>query len=275
MKIKQNLHTHTTFCDGKNTVEEMAKAAVNAGLLSLGFSGHAYTPNDESYCMMPDDYEAYRNEILRVKKLYLGKLDVLVGLEQDYFSTEPSIETDYLIGSVHYVEKDGEYIPVDETKEHIESAVNRLYGGDIYAFLEDYFRLVSDVHNKTHCDIVGHIDLCEKFNEDGKLFDRTAARYVKAYTKAVEKLVSEGCIFEINTGAMSRGYTTFPYPHENILRLIAEKGGSIIFSSDSHSTDSVDFKLDEVSELAAKCGFTEYAVFDGKNFFKEVLSCTA
>ena len=28
----QNLHTHTTFCDGKNTPEEMVQAAISLGM---------------------------------------------------------------------------------------------------------------------------------------------------------------------------------------------------------------------------------------------------
>ena len=255
--VTQNLHTHSTFCDGKNTIGEMARAAYDAGFKSLGFSSHAFTPHDTSYCMKLSDYESYRSEILRLREQYKGRMDIFVGLEQDYFAVKPTIKTDYLIGSVHYVEKNGEYIPVDETREDIERAVSRLYGGDIYAFLEDYFALVSDVKNRTYCDIAGHIDLCEKFNGDGTLFDRTHPRYTAAYRAAVKKLCAEGCTFEINTGAMSRGYTDFPYPNESVLRFIRECGGRIILSSDSHSADTVGYKLAEMCSCAAQCGFTE------------------
>ena len=40
MKIRSNVHTHTTFCDGKNSVEEMARAAIDLGFVSLGYSIH-------------------------------------------------------------------------------------------------------------------------------------------------------------------------------------------------------------------------------------------
>ena len=49
--IKANLHTHTTWCDGKNTAEEMVRSAIESGFDVLGFSGHSYTSFDESYCM--------------------------------------------------------------------------------------------------------------------------------------------------------------------------------------------------------------------------------
>lgn len=266
-RVTQNLHTHSTFCDGKNTIAQMAESALSHGLTSIGFSGHAFTPHDTSYCMKLSDYESYREEILRQRQLYSGKMSVFVGLEQDYFSAVPAIPTDYIIGSVHYVEKSGVFIPVDETRADIENAAVKLYGGDIYAFLEDYYALVSDVYDKTRCDIVGHIDLCEKFNSDFSLFDREHPRYTAAYKNAVDKLVSQGRIFEINTGAMSRGYTDQPYPHRGVLEYIAKRGGKITLSSDSHSADTVNYKLDEMLGYAVSCGFTDrYELCDGGSF---------
>lgn len=266
----QNLHTHTTFCDGNNSVLQMAAAAEKAGLTSLGFSSHAYTPHDESYCMKYFSYGRYLDEVMKARVRYKGTLDIYIGLEQDFYSAAPNIDVDYIIGSVHYVEKDGVFTPVDETRGDIERALTELYGGDIYAFLERYFSIVENVHDKTRCDIVGHIDLCEKFNNDGTLFDRAHPRYIAAYKKAVDKLAAQGCIFEINTGAMSRGYTDFPYPHENILNYIAAVGGKITVSSDSHSVDTVDYKLDKMCELARKCGFDGLYTLTESGFVKEL-----
>ena len=44
MLIRSNAHCHTTFCDGKNTVEEMAQEAIRLGFISLGYSMHGWTP---------------------------------------------------------------------------------------------------------------------------------------------------------------------------------------------------------------------------------------
>ena len=38
--MKQNLHTHSIFCDGKDTIEEMTLEAISKGFDILGFSGH-------------------------------------------------------------------------------------------------------------------------------------------------------------------------------------------------------------------------------------------
>ena len=38
--IKTNYHTHSTFCDGKNTPEEMVLKAIEDNFDILGFSSH-------------------------------------------------------------------------------------------------------------------------------------------------------------------------------------------------------------------------------------------
>ena len=43
-----NYHTHTTFCDGQNTAEEVVLSAIDKGFSSIGFSGHGTTPFDLS-----------------------------------------------------------------------------------------------------------------------------------------------------------------------------------------------------------------------------------
>ena len=41
-------HTHTTFCDGKDSPEELVLEAIRLGCPEIGFSGHAHTAFDES-----------------------------------------------------------------------------------------------------------------------------------------------------------------------------------------------------------------------------------
>ena len=64
--MKINLHSHTTFCDGKNSAEEMVVSAIDHGFDVFGFSGHSYTPFDESYCMSLSGTVEYRKEIERL-----------------------------------------------------------------------------------------------------------------------------------------------------------------------------------------------------------------
>ena len=243
--ILTDLHVHTTYCDGKNTPEEMVIAAIEKGMECIGFSVHSYTEFDASFCIKAEKVDDYKAEINGLKEKYKDKIRILCGTEMDYFSEMSTDGFDYIIGSVHYVMADGEYIPVDESEQTFVDSVNRYFDGDFYAFAEAYYKNVAQVLGRTKADIIGHFDLVTKFNEGEKLFDESNPRYVAAFKAAVDSLLPYGKPFEINTGAISRGYRTQPYPSPQIVEYIRSKGGKTILTSDSHSKDTLCYEFEK------------------------------
>ncbi len=256
--ITTNFHTHTHFCDGKNSPEEMVKAAIDKGFTSLGFSGHSVLEIENDFSMTRESEKEYIKEINRLKEKYKDEIKIFCGVELEYFSSFPEYKYDYIIGSVHYVLKNGQYIPVDSSAEEVVKAVNELYDGNFNAYAEDFFRLECDVVNKTKPDIIGHIDLVSKYSEMVNF--KITNRYLNAAQDCIKTLAPYGIPFEINTGAISRGYRTTPYPAPEILKLIKLYGGKIVISSDCHNKDYLDCKFDKAAELATRCGFNEYGI---------------
>ena len=158
--IKKELHSHTTFCDGNNTPEEMVKAAIEKGFLTLGFSGHSYTFFDERYCMSKAGTRQYKEEIARLKEKYKSDIEILCGTEQDYYSDMPTEGYDYVIGSVHYMKAGDRYIPVDETPDILISAAKKHFGGDMIELCRCYYGTVADVVAKTGADIIDLYKIC-------------------------------------------------------------------------------------------------------------------
>ena len=243
--ISRDLHVHTTFSDGKNTPEEVVLEAIKKGVKTLGFSDHTYTPFDTSYCMKKEKVDKYIKQVNALKEKYHEKIEILCDIEQDYFAGKPTHNFDYVIGSVHYIKLGDEYIDVDDTAEKLQNAAKKYFGGDIYSLIEEYYRLVGEVVNTTNADIIGHFDLITKFCEKENIFDQNNLRYVAAWQKAADKLLKANKPFEINTGAISRGYRTTPYPAPQIIDYIKQNGGRFILSSDSHSADTVMFGFSE------------------------------
>lgn len=272
---KVNLHTHTNFCDGKNTPEEMVISAINKNFDVLGFSSHSFTYFDGAGCIKDLDIPAYKAEIARLKEKYRGQIQILCGLEQDYYSTQPALGFDYHIGSIHACHVGGpmdckeSYALIDYSPAHLKAAADTFFEGDAMAVAECYFERIGEIVSKTQCDIIGHFDIISKFSEQAPLFDTKHPRYVAACDKALEKLLATDAIFEINTGAMSRGYRTSPYPAADILCKIKDGGGRIILSSDSHSIDTLDYGFDMALKLARECGFKSIMTVDRSGRFIE------
>ncbi len=256
--IKENFHTHTYFCDGKNSPKEMVEKAIKLNFNILGFSGHGHTDRDGSYCMNIENTKKYVKEITALKEEYKDKILILLGIEQDIISTDDISSFDYVIGSTHYIEKDGKLYNVDGSIEEFNHLVNNVYKGRFIDFAKDYFENVKTVVEKTNCQIIGHFDLISKN------FERCNVEETKEYLllakEAVEALIPYNVPFEINTGAMSRGYRTSPYPSKEILKYIFEKGGKIIFTSDCHNKDYLDYGFSLAEQIAKEVGFTKRCI---------------
>lgn len=249
-----NFHTHSTYCDGASTLRETVDAALQAGCPSLGFSGHSYTFFDESYAMSRQSTDRYREEVQALKREYADRIRILCGVEQDYFSRMPTDGYDFVIGSVHYVLHEGVYVPVDNSKEDFVRDVQWYFGGDYLAFCEEYYAQVAQVLQVTGADVVGHFDLVTKFNEGNALFDENDPRYVAASQAALDALIAQGALFEINTGAVVKGYRSEPYPSVSLLKRIADAGGKVILSSDCHRADKLLAGIPEADTLARSLG---------------------
>lgn len=266
--IKQNLHTHTLYCDGKDTCEDLIKAAITGGFSSIGFSGHGYTPTDTSYCMSPENTKKYLEEINALKEKYDGKINVYKGIEADLQSEINKADFDYIIGSVHYIPYQDEYLPVDLSAEETKKIINRCFGGKAMAYARAYYDEVKKLPSVTDCDILGHFDLVTKFSRYIPELDTSSKEYITYALDAVQAVSKKIRVFEVNTGAMSRGYTTAPYPALNILKEMRFCGMKPIISSDCHSCEHLDYGFDTAKELLKEAGYKEMLYFVD-NEFKE------
>ena len=86
-----------------------------------------------------------------------------------------------------------------------------------------------------------------------RIFDDCTERYRKGYRNRLEKLgileAGDKPVFEINTGAISKGYRTLPYPAADQIAYIKSKGGVLILSSDSHAAGTVCYGFEEFGNL--------------------------
>ena len=239
-----DLHMHTVFSDGIHTPEEMIEEALRKGLTRVGISDHSHADWDE--CAMPTErIDAYRQEMARLRDLYAGKIEVLCGLERDYYSDDFRTY-DYVIGSVHAVRmEDGYHFCVDWAPERMEADVRKYFGGDWYALTERFFQAEADTVRQTKCDIIGHFDLVSKYNEQRNWFDPAHPRYRAAWQHAADLLIAEGKPFEVNTGAISRGYRTDAYPSREIREYLRNRGAKLILSSDAHRKEDIAFLFDK------------------------------
>ena len=257
-----NLHNHTVYSDGINTMEENVLTALEKGMYALGFSDHSYTPCDESYCMMPKDYGSYLQELTLLKEKYKDKLCIYAGIELDYDSDPDTAAFDYAIASVHYIVRDGKTHAIDHSLAQQKVCCEEVFGGDKLALAKCYYdQLVTHV-KRCKPTLVGHFDVITKFS----YMPEEDPRYQEIAGAALEEIVKTCPYIEVNTGAIARKCRTTPYPARFLLERMLSLGAKPVLGSDSHQKENLTFWFDEAVALLKEVGFTHIACFEGNGF---------
>ncbi len=258
-----NLHTHTVYSDGKQTVEQNILKAIEKGFVSIGISDHSYTEFDHSYCMKKDKISDYKSEISKLREKYRGRIEVYSGIEFDGYSPVALKDgLDYVIGSCHYVKAGGEFRSVDHCLEVHEETVREYFSNDALAYARAYYDTVAELIPRMKPDIVGHFDLVSKFN----LMDEENPQYQKYAFDALISCLEVTPVIEMNTGAIFRGYRKSPYPAPFLIKEIRAHGGKIILSSDSHDADTLDYYFDECRTLLKSLGVNSTVILKNGKF---------
>ena len=289
---KCNFHTHSQFCDGKNTAEEMVLAAIEKGFDVLGFSSHCmhplnpefYKPFDSIWHLPAADINAYTAEIRRLKEKYADKIKIYLGFEADYFvsadigSAIPAkaeysdFSPDYLIGAVHFIITDKGFFTVDHKPEVVKENLIRFFSrpdGEIdgRAAVCNYFAAEREMLRKGDFGIIAHCDLIKLRNGHLNFFSPEESWYKEEIKATAKEIARAGVIAEINTGAIGRGIMDDTYPSQYFLELLYELGVPVCINSDAHTTAMLDGAFDRAIAQAKKTGYTEL-VYPGNNIVK-------
>ena len=229
----------------------MIDQALACGFTALGFSDHSYTPAQEE-CAVPPGTEISRAAELReLKREYSDRIAIYDGIELDWHSERPTLDFDYVIGSVHEMTVGETIVQIDDGAESQRRMIDEHFEGDPVKMAIEYFGNVTDHIRVNRPDFVGHFDLATKYS----FVDEEDPRYVAAAIESAREIVKICPTFEANTGAIARKLRTVPYPARFIVEEIKKCGGRFIITSDCHYKERLTIGFDIAEELLASCGF--------------------
>ena len=262
---KTNYHTHTTFCDGKVSAEQMVLAAIDKHFEIIGLSGHSMFPFAGPCHIAPREHELYCAEVRRLAKQYKDKIEVLCGFEADFVEglCAPSeknydvLKPDYLIGSTHYVFGDKGFFEADGSPTEVLAGIRNYFNGDEKKGVQAYFATQREMLSNSTFTFWGHPDLIRKQNGKRTLFDEKESWYIRELKETAKVAAKAGVCAEINTGGMARGYLDTPYPSPAFLEILHENNVPITINSDAHAPENLDFWFEEAVQYAKKAGYTE------------------
>jgi len=243
---------HTPLCKhATGHPDEYADAAAKLGLAGITITCHCPLPDGNSPWARMDisQLSDYLSLIEGTRKKYLGKVDVLLGLESDYY---PGIESwlkdlharapfNYILGSVH---------------PHIDEYKKNFYRGDAREFQITYFKHLADAAESALFDSISHPDLVKncyptEWNPN-KIIDEIRA--------SLDRIAKSGVAMELNTSGLNKEIKEMN-PGPVILREMCIRNIPVVIGSDSHVPTRVGADFGRAIKILTEAGYTETNYF--------------
>ncbi len=249
-----NWHTHTYRCQhAEGDVDDYCRAALEAGLTTLGFSDHTPLPGGRwpGVRMTPEQLPGYRRAIEEARGRFPG-LRLHAGLECEYLSELGGYYREellgaqgmeYLVGAVHWFPYRGGW----------PSAHARDTANDPRALAAYTSHMVALIASGLFA-FIAHPDGFAMFYD---CWDAETAAAARAIAQAAR---DAGVPLEINAYGLRKPRMATPqgtrpvYPWEPFWEVVAECGATAIVNSDAHRPQDIVGKVGEALALAARTG---------------------
>jgi len=245
-------HSHTPLCKhALGDPEEYALAAQRRGLAGLTVTCHNPMPDGFSsrVRMGVDEFEIYLELVDRARRAMAGEIDVLLGIEADYFpGYESWLERQIHSADFHYV--------IGSVHPQIPEFRERFHHGDDFRFQQTYFRMLADAAETGLFDCISHPDLVK--NHTLPNWDR--GRIMPDVQRALDRIQAAGVAMEINTSGANK---TIPEmnPFPAMLREMCLREIPIVIGADAHEPERVGDRFLQALHLARQAGYESIQYF--------------
>lgn len=236
-------------------MQDYIDAALREGIDIFGFSCHAPMDFDYKYRMKISDLNPYLKSIKDLKNSN-SQIEILLALEVDYILNREDLierevleaQTDYLIGSVHFLGDWGFDNP---------EFVGQWQERGVLETWSEYLDSIEAMAKSRLFQICGHIDLPKLFGA------RMPSSLMPKMRHTLEVLRDNDMVIEVNAAGLRKDIKEH-YPSFDLLKLAREIGLDITLSSDAHSPSQVGFGYEVCKKAALDAGFRKVAIFRNK-----------
>jgi histidinol-phosphatase (PHP family) len=263
--MKFDLHTHHDRCGhASGTIKDYIESAIAAGITAIGISDHSpyfaheHDQPQPGIAMARSDFPNYIAEVLRLKEEYKDRIEVLLGVESDFYpdqielyrsSYEP-YPFDYIIGSVH------------QTRGVSIFNRNRWKNKDAAQQVDEkqhYYELVRQSANSGLFQVLGHIDAMKGYYPAFADIGGAEAEI----DEALKAVAANDISLEINTSGSTKDCGGW-YPSDSLLERAHHFGADVTFGSDAHVPGRVGDEWELVQKRLREIGFRHWVFYRQK-----------
>lgn len=264
--ILYDMHLHSDFSSDSTTpVGKQIESARQTGLHGICLTDHMdydFPEEEIDFTLSPDEIPFEFNlpdYFSQLKKIRQENPDftVLTGVECGLQTTTSVLkkntvlsqmeEFDFIIGSLHLVNKKDPYYPSFWNNRDPKEAIRQ--------YLDQLYENITAFH---HFDSLGHLDYIVRYAPVS--FSYEPSVFQEQIDAILAFLIRHDIALEFNTSGYKK--TAHGNPHEDILRRYKDLGGTAItIGSDAHSPEYVAYHFHQAESLLTACGFKEYYTF--------------
>ncbi len=256
-------HMHTPLCKhASGEPEDYAAVAEKRNLRGIVITCHSPHPGDNydfRWRMSETQFDDYLALVDRASRAWAGRVDVLLGLECDYFpGHEPWLTRLLARGDFHYVL--GSVHP--DTEEYRAAYGDGRAKGTPYdregalQLQRAYFGHLADAAESGLFDCLTHPDLVK--NETAAEWQ--VERILDDIRAALDRIARTGIAMELNTSGLHKRIPEM-LPGPAILAEIAARGIPMVLGSDSHDPGRVGADFERALDLLEAAGHRTVSVF--------------
>lgn len=259
-KIIKDGHIHSPYCPHgtKDSFKQYIEKAIEEGLEEISFTEHLPLPNvimeNELYvdCSpTEEEFEKYICDLKKIREEYMDKIKINIGAEVDYIEgledeitkmlNKYGIHFEDSILSVHLINVEGMYYPVDYGSKEFQDLIDLLGGIDkVYdKYFETLLMSIESDLGKYKPKRIGHPTLVRKLN---LLFPYEYNNDV-LLEKIVKKIKDKNYEIDHNTAGLRKEHCKEEYPSGKFKELVDKYNIKEVYGSDSHESKDVAFNF--------------------------------
>lgn len=271
-----NYHIHTHFCDGSNEPVKYIEEAIRRKVKSIGFSAHAPMPFYCKWTLPTDKLSNYFFEIQDLKKQFANEIEIYCGLELDYVPelidfTNNILQShpwDYIIGSIHFVDKfpDGTHWTIDGGNDEFKIGFSEVFKNNSELVIRKYFEYTRQMVKIIKPHIIGHIDKIKMQHRPDCLIPDTHPVFREELLMTLDEIADTNSIIEINTRGIYRRNEPEHYPGLWAISEMAKRNIPVTINSDTHKPEEIIMLWYETAQKLYQSGYQKVKLLSRGNW---------
>ena len=252
--MKENHHTHTTGSDGELKPEELVKLAIKKKFDILGITDHYFFPpgfrdwGNEFYS------DKHYEELKRLKEKYKEKINIEINVEFDWIkkykkwiiSESKRREYDYKFISMHFIKDGNESTPIDWKEEGFQELTK--YHKGIKNLVKFYYSGIREAVRTGCFDVVSHLDLIKRWNENNKYFTEKEKWYRKQVMQTLKLISKKEMKLDLNSAGLRKPCAE-QHPSGWIIDEAKKLKIGLLTGTDAHKGERLETGLKEIQKL--------------------------